>query len=104
MAKIELVGYKIFEDEMRDRYWGWGGEATNLSLYLLRMKDHLMDIREKKGDEEFFANIRNCVAGCRQKWKLMNKVCILYFVLLSISLISFPLIFSFFLLLSFFLD
>ena len=39
------------------------------------MKPHLLEIKETEGDEEFYSNIRNCVAGCKLKWKSMHKVC-----------------------------
>lgn len=55
--KFEMLGYKIFEGEMRER-----------------LKPHLLDIKTNRGDDEYISSIRNCVAGCRAKWRTMPKV------------------------------
>ena len=33
----------------------------------------MLEIRENEGRDVFFDQIRNCVAGCRQKWKTMPR-------------------------------
>ena len=38
------------------------------------MKDCLLKIKEEEGVESFLNKIRNCIAGCREKWKKMPKV------------------------------
>ena len=38
------------------------------------MKSHLLNVRATEGQEAFYDQIRNSVAGCRQKWKTMPKV------------------------------
>ena len=37
------------------------------------MKPHLITIREKEGQEAFYQQIRNTVAGCQSKWKSLPK-------------------------------
>ena len=38
------------------------------------MRPFLLETRATKGDSAFLAQIRNCVAGCKAKWKIMSKV------------------------------
>ena len=41
------------------------------------MKPHLLKLKEAEGFDAYLVAIKNCVAGCKQKWKLMPKVCML---------------------------
>ena len=75
MNKLELVAYKIFEEEMKIRFYIYLLKKRFNIENSLRMKPHLLEIKETEGDEEFYSNIRNCVAGCKLKWKSMHKVC-----------------------------
>ena len=38
------------------------------------MRPFLLKTRATKGESAFLAQIRNCVAGCKAKWKTMSKV------------------------------
>ena len=42
---------------------------------MLRLKPHLLRVKEEDGFESYVAAIKNCVAGCKVKWKSMPKVC-----------------------------
>eukprot|EP00092_Neocalanus_flemingeri_P053901 GFUD01063433.1.p1 GENE.GFUD01063433.1~~GFUD01063433.1.p1 ORF type:complete len:185 (-),score=51.89 GFUD01063433.1:64-618(-) len=51
-TKVEQAAYLIFENDMK-----------------LRMKPHLLYVKETEGQEEYYQKIRNC----RKKWKCMTK-------------------------------
>ena len=73
--KLEMAAYKLFEEAMKTRFVNISicGHSIYM-LILIRMKPHLMAIKDNQGEEEFYKNIRNTVAGCKTKWKNMNKV------------------------------
>ena len=37
------------------------------------MKPHLLKVKEAEGFDAYLVAIKNFVAGCKQKWKLMPK-------------------------------
>ena len=73
-SKQEGIAYKIFVEEMRESF----GKVKKLIAYRLfinvRMKPYIVEFKQMEGEDVFFASIKNCVAGCRSKWKTMSKV------------------------------
>ena len=49
------------------------------------MKPHLLKVKEAEGFDAYLVAIKNCVAGCKQKWKLMPKVYMLIVIGVTIS-------------------
>ena len=52
------------------------------------MKPEIMRIKEDEGYEAYFESIRNTVAGCRQKWKVLPKVNLRYDVGANLSIFT----------------
>ena len=49
------------------------------------MKPHLLKVKEAEGFDAYLVALKNFVAGCKQKWKLMPKVYMLIVIGVTIS-------------------